>query len=166
MEIDFFPLPDFDPDLYTDFMTQHYFPPLTEDALWGLTVLLEQLEADPGLLDDENCPYPSDFREKLRKNRRISATEIEEIDLETEAHELFLELRESKDHLTIDDNAERMSYFRVATSLLEKLIGLRERANHIKKVSAFYATVLSVMEEVLEPSQVTQVRDRLKDYVE
>lgn len=146
-----------------------YFPHLSEDALWSVMVLLEHLEADPDFLNDENCPYPADFREKMTKfagKRRISSTEIEEIDLETEAHDLFLELRESKDHLTIDDNAERMSYFRVATSLLEKLIGLRERANHIKKVSAFYSTVLSVMEEVLEPSQVTLVRDRLKDYAE
>jgi hypothetical protein len=146
-----------------------YFPPLSNDALWAFSVIFEHLLSDPEYLEHEECPYPRDFREKLSKIKAkttISEAEIEEIDLESEAHTLFLELRESKDHLTSDDNAERMSYFRTATSLLDKLIGMRERANNIKRVSAFYSSVLGVMEEVLEPAQVTVVRNRLKDFVE
>lgn len=79
---------------------------------------------------------------------------------------LFLELRDSKENFDVQDNAERMSYFRVATSLLEKLIGMRERANNVKRVSQFYSTVLGVMEEVLEPEQITEVRNRLKEFTE
>jgi hypothetical protein len=145
-----------------------FYPPLTDDALWAFHVIMENIASDPGYLGEE-CPYPVDFIELLEKKpRRISdlGEKLEEIDLEQEAHALFLELRESKDHLTIDDNAERMSYFRVATSLLDKLIGMRERANNVKRVSQFYTSVLGVMEEILEPDQITKVRNRLKEFVE
>lgn len=146
-----------------------FYPPLTDDSMWSLQIILENLASDPGYLGEE-CPYPEDLQDLLRNKggRRASelSTEIEDINLEEEAHMLFLELRDSKENFDVQDNAERMSYFRVATSLLEKLIGMRERANNVKRVSQFYSTVLGVMEEVLEPEQITEVRNRLKEFTE
>lgn len=149
-------------------MSERFYPPITEEAAWSLQIILEHLETDPTYLDDPDCPYRHDFREILTRitpKQRVLDVNPDEINLESEAHNLFLELRESKDHLNTEDNAERMSYFRTATSLLDKLIGLRERANNVKRVSAFYSTVLQVMEEVLEPGQITQVRERLHDFL-
>lgn len=145
-------------------MTDRYFPEVPE----GQVQLLLQLAAqDPGYLDDEDCPYSDEMIEAIRGARPV-ASEIEDVDpesvdLEAESLRLFLELREHKDNLTIDDHAEKMAYFRTSTSLLEKLVTLRERAQNVKAVSVFMSTVMNAMDEFLEPGQITKVRERLQE---
>lgn len=57
---------------------------------------------------------------------------------------------------------EQLSYYKTATNLLEKLVGLEERAMGLKKVHEFHSAVMNVMEEVLTPTQRTDVMEKLQ----
>lgn len=136
-----------------------FFPDVDE---WAVRILLENLRADPNYLDHEDCPYSDEFR-TLFRGGAVEMGEIEDLDLEAESLRLFTELREAKDSMGGDDHAERMAYFRTSTSLLDKLITMRERAQNVKAISRFYRVVLDLIEEMLEPGQITRFRERLKE---
>lgn len=58
---------------------------------------------------------------------------------------------------------EKMAFFRTATSLMEKLLSMQERANNLKQVSDFYQIVLDIMESELNGDQRTRVMQRLEE---
>jgi len=148
-----------------------FYPDIDEEALWAIDVIRQHLEQDADYLLDS--PYSTKARESLakltRERKKAAPTVVEgskwEI-LEAETQGLYRELKETSENLSIDDHSERMSYFRTATSLLDKLVGLQERAMGLKKVHAFQQTVLDIMEDVLEPGQRTEVMDKLRKAVE
>lgn len=61
------------------------------------------------------------------------------------------------------DEEDQMAYFRTATALLEKMISMQERALGLKQVSEFNATVMTIMESILSPTQRNEVMDQLKN---
>jgi hypothetical protein len=83
--------------------------------------------------------------------------------LEYESNELFEALTQAGKGLAARDNAEKMAYFRVAASLLEKIVAIQERALNLKKLATFQQIVLSVMDDVLTGDQRLQVRARLEE---
>lgn len=156
-----------------------YFPPIDAKSVWGIGIVLRSLEEDPTFLDDEDCPYELATREFLltlsdKPAETAPARPEDEPDydpfegrskwevLEQESKKLFGQLMLEGNNLDTGDKAERMSYFRTATSLLDKIVAIEERANNLKQISSFYSTVLAVMEEVLEAEQRTKVLDRLR----
>jgi hypothetical protein len=142
------------------------FPDLNHE----LGLALQLLEQDPGLLADPDCPYSADtkaFLEGLGAKTEVpdGAPADKWAKLERETGRLYDELKDSKDNLSIEDHAERMSYFRTATSLLDKLVGLQERAVGLKAIGTFHQTVLDIMEDILDPGQRTEVMQRLEKVV-
>jgi hypothetical protein len=61
-----------------------------------------------------------------------------------------------------DEPTAQMGYFRTATSLLEKLLSMSERAMNLKQVSDFYQLVMDVMESTLTGPQRTEVMEKLQ----
>lgn len=142
------------------------FPDLNHE----LGLILQLLEQDPGLLADPDCPYSADTMSVLTVMKGGVAEVVETPrdkweKLERETQRLYDELKDSKDNLSIEDHAERMSYFRTATSLLDKLVGLQERAVGLKAIGTFHQTVLDIMEDILDPGQRTEVMQRLEKVV-
>ncbi len=146
-------------------MTDRYYPKFDPDTLEQLKQLSECVGMDPTYLEEAD-EYPTWLLDLLGGVEEAEAVrdDLEEVDLVKETTGLFRGLQDAKDGFATDDHSERMSYFRTSTALLEKLVGLKERALNIRQISRFYQTVLAVMEEVLEPGQVTEVRERLKEY--
>lgn len=143
------------------------FPDLNTE----LPLALELFEADRNVLDDDDCPYSMETRLLLLK-LLVKGDVVAEVTprdkwekLEQETQALYDDLKESKDNLTTEDHAERMSYFRTATSLLDKLVGLQERAVGLKAIGTFHQVVLDIMEDVLDPGQRTEVMQRLEKVV-
>jgi hypothetical protein len=142
------------------------FPDLNHE----LGLALQLVKQDFTLLSDEDCPYAEDVKAILRKLVE-EADVVEESPrdkwdrLERETQALFDELKDSKDNLSIEDHAERMSYFRTATSLMDKLVGLQERAVGLKAIGLFHQTVLDIMEDVLDAGQRTEAMQRLEKVV-
>tara|TARA_R110002072_G_scaffold23791_2_gene81589 strand:- start:716 stop:1177 length:462 start_codon:yes stop_codon:yes gene_type:complete len=151
-------------------MAETYFPILDDEALFSLELIRAKMQENPGFLHDEECPYPGWLIEMLG-SETVGAEGVEEeggdddeVDLVKETTRLFNDLKKAADNFQTDDHSERMSYFRVSTALLEKLVAMKERSLNVRQVSRFYSTVLELMEEVLEPGQITKIRERLKEY--
>lgn len=155
-------------------MTEAFFPIPPEAAKWPLQMILKNMKADRGWLERarDSGEYDVDWLEiieVLGGERRLvvdaegeeSGGRGDEIDIPAEVSKLFKELQDEKANMNVKDNSEKMSYFRTATALLEKLISLRERAQNVHQVGQFYTTVLAVMEETLNVDQIRGVRDRL-----
>lgn len=144
-------------------MENDYLPGFDEKTLYDLQVLHLKVMEDPDLLDQSD--YPDFLKDLLRGTSEVTPLELVDLDLEQESARLFKELQDAKEEFNVDDHSEKMAYFRVSTSLLDKLVSMRERARHVKEISQFYRTVLAIFEEMLEPGQITEVRNRLDEYL-
>lgn len=149
-----------------------YYPPLPEGSVFALDVILQNLAQDPEYLSVS--PYSEEERRVLDQ-LGAHMSEIEDLEnasdvdkwvkLERETQSLFSSLRTAGDELRSGDSAQQMAYFRTATALLEKLVGIQERTANLKQIHQFHNTVLSVMEDTLEPGQRTEVMARLKEAI-
>lgn len=152
-----------------------YFPPLDSKTLWGLNIIAQQIAEDPDYL--AGSPYLSSDLEVINKmvgNLAVAAekttaaavTEDAGLDkwqkLEKESNYLFQQLKEFGDTVKAGDVAERMSYFRTATSLMEKLVNLQERALGLKQMSVFQSTVMEILDTLCTADQRTEVMTRLR----
>ena len=143
---------------------EFYFPQMTEDEIFKFEILLRSV-LDHGQVVLDQSPYDLSFMQDLVARKQV----VEEIEgeskwdrLDRESRELFEDLKGFRSNLGgIDDAAETMSFFRTATSLLEKLVSLQERAQNLKRVHAFHEAVLSIMEDVLDADQRNAVIERL-----
>lgn len=142
----------------------YYYPPLTSSQEGDLQMILAAFNSD-GEAYLSGAPYAEETLNLIRGGgvRLDGVGEGGVVDIDAEVQNLYKELVDTKTGLKDKDNAEKMAYFRVATSLLEKLVGLRERANNVHQIGQFYGVVLAVMEEVLDASQVTVVRNKLME---
>lgn len=82
--------------------------------------------------------------------------------LYTESKALYTKLKDESSTFAGMDTGEKAQYFRVATSLLDKLITYQERTLNLKQIHDFQMTVMEVMEEVLTPTQRTEVMEKLQ----
>lgn len=149
-----------------------FYPPLPDRAVWAVDIILQNMAQDPDYLIDS--PYTHEeitTLERLAGNVSTLAEEAEEIEevgdgkwarLERESDKLFKALTGFSAKLDAKDNAETMAYFRTATSLLDKIVGIQERTANLKQISMFHDTVLRVMEDVLDAGQRTEVMTQLK----
>jgi hypothetical protein len=152
-------------------MTDTYFPPLSEEALWSFDLILKRITEDPNYLHSDDCPYGEALVNALSPIETevvaIESGEAEdtEVDLALETRVIYNELKTAKASFAEGDHSEKMSYFRVSTALLEKLVSMQERALNIRDISRFYSAVLAILEEVAEPGQVSEIRERLKEFM-
>lgn len=86
--------------------------------------------------------------------------------LYNESKTLYTKLKNESTDFTKMDGTEKAAYFRVATSLLDKLITYQERTLNLKQIHDFQMTVLEVMEEVLTPGQRTEVMEKLQTAIQ
>lgn len=148
--------------------TDRFYPPLGDDALFALDVIAQNLRTDPEYLDE--APYPAAVLDIFGKMPSIpgdpEAPSLEDEDkwdrLQRESDKLFRGLTDAGNQLDSRDNAEKMAYFRTATSLLDKIVGIQDRILNLRAVSRFHTTVMAIMEDVLDPGQRTEVMERLK----
>lgn len=169
-------------------MTYHY-PDLNEKAEWALGVIATLGTENADYFLHEECPYEGrtltllqamcqtvggapggpemPLHEQVAKSRERAGVKVEDLaeadmSIEAELVNVFDELKLYGRSLSSSDQTERMSYFRTATSLLEKLVILKERAAGVKQVKEFENAVLGVMEDILTSEQRTAVMDRLR----
>ena len=157
-----------------------FYPPCPNegDVTFLLETVVRHLQEDDQYLDDIECPYGPELRLLLQSmapkvidpdDMIGRASELEDANpdedrwvfLDREVQALYQSLKKQADNLTNSTSAEKMSYFRTATSLLEKLVGLQERTVGLKRISEFHNTVMEIMEDVLSPDQRTRVMDQL-----
>ena len=148
-----------------------YYPPLTDEAAQAVVVILQLCAARPDYFTDAECPYPPEFIQGLAKvmvkpeapktATPPAPTGDKWQQLEAECRVLFDQLKESYSTIKNEEVAERMTYFRTATSLLDKLVGLQERAAGLKQMSEFQNMVIQFLDEICTPDQRTTLMERL-----
>lgn len=151
-------------------MDDIFYPPLPDRAVWAVDIILQNAQEDPEYL--EFSPYTQEEIETLQRifTGVVEVAESEELTgedkwarLEKESNQLFKALTAAGKDLQTADQAQKMAYFRTATSLLDKIVGIQERTANLKQIHKFHNTVLAVMEDTLDPGQRTAVLDRLKE---
>lgn len=150
-----------------------YYPELKNPTSLAsaLKLIARKLKEDPNFLLDPECPYPDELIECLQDTLvvvQIKADEPEAvpinstIDIEVEATTLFHEMKVFKKDLDKSDVTERAAMFRTLTSLMEKIIGIKERASALKNFGQFQDIILELIDGYLDPKQRTELTDRLK----
>lgn len=142
------------------------YPRIDVDELEIL--LLKIREEGARYLMDEECPYPARLVDLLLEYRGTGG-EVEDedegdLDLVKENQRILRELKDQKDTLKDDDHSEAMAYYRTSTAVLEKLVSMQERANNVRQIGKFYGIVMETMEEFLDAAQITELRERLKEF--
>lgn len=145
-----------------------YYPDVDPEGVWALELVLRSAKDDPTYLLES--PYDDEVVAALQRIvGQVEQMLDEELDgadkwtrLEVETRRLFDALMAEQAMIGDRENAEKMAFFRTATSLLDKLVGIQERAANLKQVSLFHTTVLTVMEDILDAGQRTEVLERLK----
>lgn len=149
-------------------MTDH--PKLDERAIMALGIIRDGLTGGGDYLDD--AEYPSHIVDFLRGRVEVVAEKpvaiddinLEDLNVAEEIEQLFRDLKTTRDEFKAGDSAEKIAFFRLAVGLLEKLVTLAERANNVRQVGQFYTGVMTVLEEFLEPAEITRVRDRFAEF--
>jgi hypothetical protein len=154
------------------------FPVIDPKSLTPLRILQAEMAQNPDFLNLPECPYSPELKAFLAifgpvlgapevKKAAFFGQNADKWDvLEKEAAQLYQDLKAFSDEIGKDDVAERMSYFRTATSLLEKIVGINERAVGLKHIHDFQQTVLAIFEDELTPDIRTRVMQRLRGVID
>lgn len=158
----------------------NFYPKLDENALKQAKKLAASI---PGYLEDSNCPYGPEVKDILLPKPILPAApaprdevevEIEEVDFDSmdssmlmdEINELYAQLKASGANIGSasdkSEGSERNVYFRLMTSLLEKVVDMKTRLMDHAHIAAFKDTVMGAMEDILDPDQRNQFIERIK----
>lgn len=153
-----------------------FYPPIDEPTVKKLEVIRQLMADHPGYFLE--APYSGETERMLKswfgssKKSLPSAGDISIQDdtdpwkmLYQETQTIFRNLKDVKFD-AVGETSEKMAYFRTATSLLDKLVSLQERALGLKEIGEFQKAVLEAMESALNPDQRTKVMLQLKEILD
>lgn len=144
-------------------MTTPNYPPLDEGTL---KIIRMNLADDAKYLSNEACPYHKDTVKMLVPPIPTEKTAVvNDVDRQME---ILLKMRQQLDEqgrrLDADELADSAAnaYFRQRLSVEKEIIELEKELHNIENVDAFFATVLTIMEDVLETDQRDEVMTKLR----
>jgi len=145
---------------------QHY-PVLDEKPLRQISQLYEY---NPNLFNRPDCPY-SDFIKQLfcgelKTNDFDShAADMSDDELTANINDLHKRLTDYwEDVKDSDKSADKNTYFRLSVTLMEKLVSLKEKMQNLRSVDQFMASVMGIMDDILNADQRTEVMTRLEKF--
>lgn len=149
-------------------MGRHY-PELNNN---NIKLVKQLFEEDKTFFDDPDCPYSdevksifrlSDIENDFDKNFDVDIMDSEE-HIMKEINALYNHLQKFGANMRDSDTAsEKNTYFKLSTTLLEKIISMKERVTNISKVNEFTETVLQILEEEVNVDDRTKVIERLRN---
>lgn len=144
--------------------------PSPDETLWALRLVIQHQQEDSEYLFRDECPYSDEFTAAMASliasaggpgEPGTPGTPGEDKPiwegLEAETRGLYLDLKAAHRKVKDNDSSSQMSFFRTATALLEKLVGLQERATGIKELHEFKAQTFKVIDSVLTEEQRQKV---------
>lgn len=153
-----------------------FYPDLDDAMILPVKAALHLIEQNPGYLDGEDCPFSESVKEFLstlvsrdvnlpREPNFLEKSDDKWGTLEAETADIYTQLKEFGSNLKQEDVSERLQFFKTATTLLEKIVSLNERALGLKNLHEFQTTVLKILDEVMSAEQRTDVMMRVKSIV-
>lgn len=152
-----------------------FFPPIKDEQLMVVTIVLKKLESNPSYLDDPDCPYSPSVKTFFRdfKAKKLAAdpeamiapnlfenkdeTEV----LDKQLQRIISDLDHMQNTLGAADVSDRLALLKAKTSLIEKLIGLRERVYNLRELTDFRNLIIAGLEEICTKDQITQFMKNL-----
>ncbi|ASV43957.1 hypothetical protein [Pseudoalteromonas phage KB12-38] len=169
------------------------YPTFTPKAQDSLILLQQILLKNPDALTSPDCPYPKKLKDALNIILVIGATRSdpekvqqllnaqtpnedanakaeqdealldEEINIDKESKRLYNKIKGKMDNLERMETSEQLQLFRTATTLLEKLLNVNERASNIEKFENFKRFIIEAMDRYLTPAQKTEFVDLIDE---
>lgn len=145
-----------------------YFPPIDEKNFKTIMMIYE---ADPGYFDDRKCPYSQDFINVFRGRAKFQDFDSHASKDLPSSDDLVVEINQLAGQLKSYWNdikggeatpADKNTYFRIASGLLEKMIDMKERVLKVKEYEAFTLAILDILDRELDVDQRNRIMDRLK----
>lgn len=159
-------------------MTDRVFPNLPQTLGFSFEAIRQQMEVDPGFLTDPACPYPDQLKAFLRKLVGSNRPEGDPSDdifkegqgLDEEADSLIDEVKTAinsmkrlqRDMESSNDISERLQFLKNYSSLMDRYLGIQEKAHGLKQMYEFQRLVIEVMEQVLDKDARLDFKERLK----
>lgn len=159
-------------------MTDRVFPLLPETLGFALDGIRRQMEVDPGFLADPSCPYPEQIKIYLRRLLAPAQIDVDPSDaifsddqgLDGEADSLIKEVKTAinsmkrlqRDMESSTDIGERLQFLKNYSSLMDRYLGIQEKAHGLKQMYEFQRLVVEVMEQVLDKDARLDFKERLK----
>lgn len=140
-----------------------FYPIISDDLLVPLQVIRRSLEKDAGYFDHPDCPYPAEIRELFQETASVDLfAENPELDvLDSQIQRVINDLEAFSRTLKSTDHSEKLAYFKTKTSLIEKLIGMRERVLNLKEISEFRNLIMQFLDEICDRDQISDLIQRL-----
>lgn len=137
-------------------MTKNRYPEMTFETLFDVYNVGQMMKKDPKYL--EESPYPEMVKKTLKAiffpaistptSTIPTRVNTANLDIKQETEYLYLETKNLLNSRTIDEK-DRATIIKTATSQMEKLITLIEKANNLKQLREFETKVLKVLKDVL-----------------
>lgn len=170
------------------------YPTLRLGVLQAMSDLKALVDADPEYLRKPECPYDRGTVELLERlfkpieievrvevpvekpsrgqvGRPSKKTELTDEDAEEAEEEVKTILRElrgmsrtNEGELKQLDTTTKLQIIKTQTTLLEKLITIRERFTNVRKVAQFQQTIMSILDELVDEDKRDEFLTRLEPF--
>jgi len=145
-----------------------FYPTLREEVILTMNIVVQKMDADPSYLDHPDCPYSDTTKAFFRKKVSTEAAVIDLFEgdddllvIDQQIQQVINDLEAFSKTLTSADHSEKLAYFKTKTTLLEKLVGMKERVFNLKELNEFRMTILAFMDETCTKDQITDLMKRL-----
>jgi len=131
------------------------------EELFKTKVIKERVEVPVEVIHTPRAPAG-------RKKKAGELTDSDAEEVETQALELLVELKKlgksaGSEESTLE-TSEKLNIIKVQTTLMEKLINIRERFSNVKKMSQFQETVIKILDDLIGEDGRAEFLRRLEPY--
>lgn len=146
-----------------------FYPNINSETVMTLSLIEKFLDKDPKFLDHDDCPYPAEVKSFFSKRAQaMSAPAVnifedeDDVDvMDKQIQKVLSDLDSMGAAMVAAEVNERIAYFRAKTTLVEKLMNLKERVFNLKELQEFRATVLQGLDDICDKDQITTFMKRL-----
>ncbi len=146
-----------------------FYPNIREETILTMDIVTKSLDKDPNYLDHPDCPYTDVIKAFFRRQTGGNSLEVvdifegkDEVEvIDQQIQKVLSDLEAMGDQMKNAETNERLAYFKTKTSLIEKLINMKERVFNLKELSEFRNTLLAAIEDICTKDQITYFLRRL-----
>ena len=149
-------------------MADAFYPTFREEQVLVMNTIITAVRKDPLYLDRKECPYSDQVKALFRRfvtEEMVTVDVFAEGDydnaLDKQVEKIINDLEAYALTLGTGDVSERLQYLKTKTTLVEKLINMRERLVNLKELNEFRGVILGFMGDVCTKDQITDLMKRL-----
>jgi len=149
-----------------------YYPELTPDVKKFLTLVPKLMQTHADYLTHPECPYEEEVvllqRLFAPQNQELNPKNIEfylnkDIDIAEESQALYWEIKTVKANMGTDETSEKVAVFRLMTTLLEKILTLKEKAEGLEHFEQFKTMIINTLDRYLDSQQKSDFCQQMDD---